>query len=404
MTSLILRQSFRALWRNKLRSVLTLLGIVTGVASFICVVGFGQAGSARVEDQLQNLGDNMIWIEAGSRSRNGVRAGTRGTRSLVLEDAKAIQTQVPLVRELSPNVDGHVLVVYGNENWTTTYRGVTPEYQTIRKWSLRSGTMFTTEDVARAADVCVLGQTAVGNLFHGEDPVGQIIRVNQLPCKVIGAMQPKGASPTGMDQDDFVMMPYTTAQKKITGEFWLDDIFCSAISPGAIAEAQRQITALLRERHHLNAGEDEDFNIRSPEDLIKVQLASAEIFTLLLAGIASLSLLVGGIGIMNIMLVAVTERTREIGIRLAVGATDLDIRLQFLSEAVVISLVGGILGMLSAFGFASLLESSLHWPIQLTYLVVLSGCLFSVGTGILFGYYPADRAARLTPIEALRYE
>jgi putative ABC transport system permease protein len=311
---------------------------------------------------------------------------------------------VPLVRELSPNVDGRVLAVYGNSNWTTTYRGVTPEYQTIRKWALRSGNMFTAEDVATAADVCVLGQTAVENLFHGEESIGQTIRVNQLPCKVVGTMQPKGASPTGMDQDDFVMMPYTTVQKKLTGTFWLDDIFCSAVSPGAIAEAQRQITGLLRERHHLHVGEDEDFNIRSPEDLIKVQLASAEIFTFLLAGIASLSLLVGGIGIMNIMLVAVTERTREIGIRLAVGATDLDIRLQFLSEAVVISLLGGILGMLSAFGFAFLLESSLHWPIQLTYFVVLSGCIFSVGLGVLFGYYPADRAARLTPIEALRYE
>ena len=404
MTSSVLRQSMRALWRSKLRSFLTLLGIVTGVASFICVVGVGNAGSARVVDQLQKLGDNMIWIEAGSRNRNGVRAGARGTRSLVLADVNAIEQQVSLIKMLSPNVDGHTQIVYGNENWGTQFRGVTPEYFEVRKWELKSGSLFTREDVTDSAPVCDLGQTVVDNLFAGEDPVGKTIRVNGLPCKVIGTMVPKGTSPEGRDQDDFVMLPYTTVQKRITGTFWLDDIFCSAVSQDVIPEAQRQIVGLLRERHHLGAAEDDDFNIRAPEELIKAQLATAEIFTLLLGGIASLSLLVGGIGIMNIMLVSVTERTREIGIRLAIGATEGHIRLQFLAEAVAISFLGGILGVLAGYGGSILLERTLHWQLVVTRGVLLGGCFFSVVLGIFFGYYPANRAAQLNPIEALRYE
>ena len=404
MTSTVFRQAFRALWRSKLRSFLTLLGIVTGVGSFICVVGVGKAGSARVEDQLQKLGDNMIWVEAGSRNRNGIRAGARGTRSLVLADAQAIQHEVKLIKMLSPNVDGHMQVVYGNLNWGTQYRGVSPEYFEVRKWELRSGSLFTADDVARASLVCDLGQTVVDNLFPHEDPVGQIIRLNGTPCKVIGTMISKGTSPTGQDQDDFVMLPYTAVQKRLTGTFWLDDIFCSAVSNDVIPEAQRQIIGLLRERHHLGANEDDDFNIRAPEELIKAQLATAEIFTLLLAGIASLSLLVGGIGIMNIMLVSVTERTREIGIRLAVGASETHIRLQFLAEAVVISLLGGIFGVLAGFGGSILLQQTLHWRVIITSAVLWTGFLFSAALGIFFGYYPANRAAQLNPIDALRYE
>ena len=394
----------RALWRNKLRSFLTLLGIVMGVASFICVVGIGSAGSSRVQDQLDKLGNNMIWVEAGSRKSNGVRAGTRGIRTLVIEDARAITEQVPLVKLVSPNVDGHLQVVYGNTNWGTQYRGETPEYLQIRRWELHSGAMFTAEDVNNAALVCVLGETVVESLFGGEEPIGQTIRVNSLPCKVIGTLERKGISATGQDQDDFVLMPYTTVQKKVTGTFWLDDVYCSAISQAAIVPAQRQITNLLRERHHLSPGDDDDFNIRSPEELIRAQLATAEAFTFLLAGTASLSLLVGGIGIMNIMLVSVTERTREIGVRLAVGATEHAVRLQFLSEAVVISVLGGILGVLAGLAGAVGLQNTLHWEIQITQAVALTGCLFSVAMGIFFGYYPANKAAQLNPIEALRYE
>jgi putative ABC transport system permease protein len=404
LTTFIFRQAMRALWRNKLRSFLTLLGIIMGVASFICVVGIGSAGSGRVQEQLEKLGDNMIWVEAGSRKSNGVRAGTRGIRTLVLEDAHAIIEQIPLVKLVSPNVDGHLQVVYGNTNWGTQFRGVSPEYQQIRRWDLHSGAMFTAEDVNSSALVCDIGQTVVDNLFGSEEPIGKVIRVNTLPCKVIGTFERKGISATGQDQDDFVLMPYTTVQKKITGTFWLDDIYCSAVSQTAISEAQRQITNLLRERHHLNAGDDDDFNIRSPEELIRAQLATAEAFTFLLAGTASLSLLVGGIGIMNIMLVSVTERTREIGVRLAVGATERAVRLQFLSEAVVISVLGGILGVATGFAGAMLLQNVLHWEIQITQTVALTGCVFSVFMGVFFGYYPANRAAQLNPIEALRYE
>jgi putative ABC transport system permease protein len=244
----------------------------------------------------------------------------------------------------------------------------------------------------------------VENLFGSEDPLGQTIRVNTLPCKVIGTMERKGTSATGQDQDDFVLMPYTTVQKKVTGTFWLDDMFCSAVTQAAIVPAQRQITNLLRERHHLSPGDDDDFNIRSPEELIRAQLATAEAFTFLLAGTASLSLLVGGIGIMNIMLVSVTERTREIGVRLAVGATEHAVRLQFLSEAVVISVLGGLLGVLTGIGGAIALQNTLHWEIKITQAVALTGCVFSVAMGIFFGYYPANKAAQLNPIEALRYE
>jgi len=404
LISFIFRQALRALWRNKLRSFLTLLGIVMGVASFICVVGIGSAGSSRVQQQLEKLGDNMIWIEAGSRKSNGVRAGSRGIRTLVMEDVHAIVEQVPLVKLVTPNVDGRLQVIYGNTNWGTTYRGVTPEYLQIRRWDVRNGSMFTAEDVNSSALVCVIGQTVIDSLFGGEDPLGKTIRVNTLPCKVIGTLERKGVSATGQDQDDFVLMPYTTVQKKITGTFWLDDVYCSAVSQTAIPEAQRQITSLLRERHHLSAGDDDDFNIRSPEELIRAQLATAQAFTFLLAGTASLSLLVGGIGIMNIMLVSVTERTREIGVRLAVGATEDAIRLQFLSEAVVISVFGGILGVAAGFAGAILLQNTLHWEIQITQTVALIGCLFSVVMGVFFGYYPANRAAQLNPIEALRYE
>ncbi len=404
LISFIFRQALRALWRNKLRSFLTLLGIIMGVASFICVVGIGSAGSNRVQDQLDKLGNNMIWIEAGSRKSNGVRAGTRGIRTLVMEDVHAITEQVPLVKLVSPNVDGHIQAVYGNTNWGTQYRGVTPEYQQIRRWDLHAGTMFTAEDVNSSALVCVIGQTVIDNLFGSEDPIGKTIRVSTLPCKVVGTMERKGISATGQDQDDFVLMPYTTVQKKITGTFWLDDVYCSAISQTAISEAQHQITSLLRERHHLSPGDDDDFNIRSPEELIRAQLATAQAFTFLLAGTASLSLLVGGIGIMNIMLVSVTERTREIGVRLAVGATEHAVRLQFLSEAVVISVLGGILGVLTGLLSAVALQNTLHWEIQITQTVALIGCLFSVFMGVFFGYYPANKAAQLNPIEALRYE
>jgi len=398
------REAFVALTRNWLRSALTILGIAVGVAAFICVVAIGNAGSSRIEEQLQNLGNNFVWIEAGSRNRNGMRAGARGIRSLVLGDALAISEQVPLIRSMSPNVDGHVQVVYGGENWATRYRGVAPEYIQIRRWRLRRGAFFTKADVDAAAPVCVLGQTVIDNLFGSDDPIGATIRIQGLPCKVTGVLQAKGFSAMGQDQDDFVLLPFTTVQKRITGTFWLDDIFCSAVSRDAMSEATRQITSLLRERHHMNPGEDNDFNVRRPEDLIQAQLASSRIMTILLGSIASLSLLVGGIGIMNIMLVSVTQRTREIGVRLAVGATEWDVQLQFLSEAVALSLLGGVLGVLAGLLSSSAVEQLFEFPTRLTPEVFAIAGLFALGVGVLFGYYPARKASQLDPIQGLRYE
>jgi putative ABC transport system permease protein len=400
----IVLEAGAALKRNNVRSALTILGIAVGVGAFICVIAIGNAGTISIERQLQNLGDNFIWVEAGSRSRNGVRYGARGDRTLILQDATAIRDQIPLIKSMSPNVDGHLQVVYQGENWSTQFRGVTPEFLQIRRWNLRLGEFFTGADVDAATPVCVLGQTVVDNLFGNEDPLGKNIRVQSMPCTVVGVLQAKGFSATGQDQDDFIVMPFTTAQKRISGTFWLDDIFCSAVSREAMPEATRQIVALLRERHHLNPAEDDDFNIRRPEDVVQAQLATSRIMTVLLASIASLSLLVGGIGIMNIMLVSVTQRTREIGLRLAVGATEWDVQLQFMSEAVALGLLGGVLGLLSGFLSSGLVANLFQMPTKLSINIFLIASLFSIGIGVLFGYYPARKASQLDPIQGLRYE
>jgi putative ABC transport system permease protein len=397
-------EAMKSLRRNLVRTTLTILGLVVGIAAFICVVGVGRAGSAKVEEQLQKLGDNMIWVEAGSRATNGVRFGTRETKSLTVEDARAILAEIPGIARMSPNVDGHVQLIYGNQNWYSQYRGVGPEYFDIRRWEIQSGSIFTRDDVERDAPVCLLGQTVVDNLFANQDPVGKSIRVQAMPCRVIGTFKPKGASASGQDQDDFIAMPYTTAMKRIAGTDWLDDIYFSATSRAAIPIATHQAVGLLRERHHLHPDEPDDFNIRSPEDVIRAQLQASELFTLLLGITASLALLVGGIGIMNIMLVSVTERTREIGIRLAIGATEGDIQFQFLSEAIAISLLGGLMGVLAGVITSGIFQNTLHWEIKLTpELLIFAGC-FAAALGIFFGYYPSRKASQLDPIEALRYE
>lgn len=399
-----IREALQALVRNRIRSLLTMLGIIMGVGSFICVVAVGNAGSARVKDQLSKVGDNLIWVEAGSRARNGVRIGSRGTKTLTAGDAQAVLEQVPGIKSVSPNVDGRIQAIYGNLNWGTQYRGVSPEFFEIRKWEIRLGAAFNQDDVEKNAPVCVLGQTVALNLFDEEDPIGKTINIKSVPFKVIGVLQGRGYSATGQDQDDFVVMPVTTAQKRITGAEWLDDIFFSANSREEIPEVTRRIVGVMRERHHLRAGDDDDFNIRTPEELIRAQLATANVFTLLLAGAASLSLLVGGIGIMNIMLISVTERTREIGIRLAVGATEQDIQMQFLSEAIVMSLIGGGLGVCAGVLGTFLLQNTLHWEMKLSSEIIMIAGLFSAGVGMFFGYYPARKASQLDPIEGLRYE
>ncbi len=400
----IVREALVALRRNWIRSMLTILGIAVGVGAFVCVVAIGNAGTSRIEDQLRQLGDNFIWIEAGSRARSGVRVGSRGIKTLILNDAKAILEQVPAIKKVSPNVDGRVQVIYAGLNWGTFYRGVTPEFTEIRQWTVRRGAFFTAADVDAAAPVCVLGQTVVDNLFADEDPLDKTIRVKDLPCKVIGVFEAKGMAATGGDQDDFVVLPFTTVQKRLTGTFWLDDIFCSATSREAMPEATREIIGLLRERHHIPPGGEDDFNIRSPEDVIQAQLATSRVLTLLMASIASLSLLVGGIGIMNIMLVSVTQRTREIGVRLALGATEWDVQLQFLSEALVLSALGAFFGLLAGLGSSLLVQRVFQFSAKLTPQILAVGSLFSALIGLLFGFYPARKASRLDPVEALRYE
>ncbi len=400
----VIRVALRALARNKMRTALTMLGIVIGVGAVICTVAIGEGASNQVQEQIRNLGDNIIFVVAGSQSRHGVHMGAEATKRLTLADAKAIEQQSPMVSRVSPGVWSRVQVVYGNQNWNTSVRGVSPAFMEIRRWPVLEGDVFSDRDVDSAANVCLIGRTVIENLFGGEDPLGKTVRVQNLPFRVVGVMAPKGQSPFGRDEDDMLLMPYTTVQKKIAGIDWLNFIMCSAVDAEAIRAAERDIAGLLRQRHRLREDQEDDFMIRSPTDLAEAQAQAGRIMTLLLASIASVSLLVGGIGIMNIMLVSVTERTREIGVRMAVGATEQDVQRQFLSEAVVLSLLGGAVGVLAGVGGSVAVSSMLQWPTQVPPEAIAIAVLFSAGVGIFFGYYPARKAARLDPIEALRYE
>jgi putative ABC transport system permease protein len=400
----VVRVALRALARNKMRTALTMLGIIIGVGAVICTVAIGEGASDQVQEQIRNLGDNIVFISSGSANRGGVRMGAEATKTLTLADAKAIEQSCPLVSRVSPGVGARAQVVYGNQNWNTSIRGVTPEYMEIRRWPLASGGIFSQRDVDAAANVCLLGRTVVENLFENEDPMGKTIRVLNIPFRVVGVLAPRGQSPFGRDEDDTILMPFTTVQKKILGIDWIHYIMCSAVSPEAIYPAQQDIASLMRQRHKLREDQEDDFIIRSPTDLATAQAQAGRIMTLLLASIASVSLLVGGIGIMNIMLVSVTERTREIGVRMAVGATEQDVQRQFLSEAMVLSLLGGTVGVIAGVAGSMAVSSMLQWPTSVPPQAIAIAVLFSAGVGIFFGYYPARKAARLDPIEALRYE
>ena len=400
----VLRVALRALARNKMRTVLTMLGIIIGVGAVICTVAIGEGASNQVQESLRNLGDNIVFVAAGSVNQHGVHMGSAATKTLVLGDAKAIAQQIPLIAKASPGVRAAAQVVYGNQNWYTRIRGVAPEYLDIRRWPVERGSAFTQREVDTAADVCLIGQTVVENLFGNEDPVGQTIRVQNLPFRVIGLLSSKGQSPFGNDEDDTLIMPFTTVQKKIVGIDWLNFVMCSATSREAIYPAEQQLAGLLRERHHLRPDQDDDFIIRSPTDLAEAQAQSGRIMTLLLASIASVSLLVGGIGIMNIMLVSVTERTREIGLRMAVGAKPRNVLMQFLVEAMTLSTIGGALGLCLGVVGSHVVASSLGWTTLVRPDIVVIALVFSAVVGILFGLYPAYKASRLDPIDALRYE
>jgi putative ABC transport system permease protein len=396
--------ALKALAQNKLRTSLTMLGIIIGVGAVICVVAIGEGASASVARAITNIGANMIWVEAGGVNRAGVRTGAFGTKTLTLGDYEAIKEHVPFVTNVTPQADTRVQVVYGNRNWGTSVRGVSPEYLALRGWTVVRGGMYTDVDVERAKPVCVLGQTIVDQLFGSQDPVGEAVRVNNEPCTVVGVLEAKGQSATGQDQDDQFLMPFTTVMKKIKGQPWLDDILCSATSANVVDQAEQDIAALMRERHHIRPGADDDFNLRHPTEIAEAVKQSTQTMEALLAAIASVSLLVGGIGIMNIMLVSVTERTREIGLRLAVGARGRDVLRQFLVEAVMLSLIGGAIGIaLGMFG-AQTIANTFQWPTHVSSNAVAIAFGFSAMIGIFFGYYPALQAARLDPIDALRFE
>jgi putative ABC transport system permease protein len=402
--SAVIRVALRALARNKMRTALTMLGIVIGVGAVICTVAIGEGASNQVQESLRSLGDNLVFISAGSVNRGGLRMGSSSTKTLTAGDARAIRQQLPVIGKLSEGVVSGAQVVYGNQNWFATVRGVGADFLDIRRWPVESGSAFSQREVDTAADVCLIGYTVIQNLFGDGDPVGKVIRVKNLPFRVIGVLTSKGQSAFGQDEDNVLIIPYTTVQKKIAGIDWLNFMMASAVSQDAINPAENQIASLLRERHHLRPNQDNDFIIRSPTDLAQTQAESGRIMTMLLASIASVSLLVGGIGIMNIMLVSVTERTREIGVRMAVGATEQDVQLQFLSEALVLSLLGGSVGVLAGVGASIAVSRMLEWPTQVPPLAIAVAVVVSVGVGVFFGYYPARKAARLDPIEALRYE
>jgi putative ABC transport system permease protein len=400
----VIRVALRALARNKMRTILTMLGIIIGVGAVICTVAIGEGASEQVQQQIQSLGTNMVMVFAGSVNSNGVRMGSQATKTLTADDAYAILAHVPNVAAVSPIAFASVQVVNGNQNWFTRAYGASPEYTQIRNWPVVQGSSFSQRDVDVAANVCVIGHTIVTEIFGDEDPVGKVIRVKSLPFRVLGVLETKGQSPTGEDQDDVMIMPYTTVEKKISGNYWLQLIMVSATSQEVMQQVEDGITALLRQRHHLRTDEDNDFIIRSPNEFAQAAAASSLVMTILLGAIASISLLVGGIGIMNIMLVSVTERTREIGVRMAVGATEEDVQRQFLSEAVVLSSLGGIVGILLGVIGSAIISRILGWSTFVSPSSVVIAAMFSAGVGIFFGYYPARKAARLDPIEALRYE
>ena len=403
---MIIRVAFRALVRNKMRAALTMLGIIIGVSAVIAMVSIGQGASASVQAQIESIGTNLLFVSAGAQNVGGVRSGTgdTGTNTLTVEDLQAIKREVPSVSMVTPNVNARSQLVAGNMNWNTSVTGVSEEYPEIRKWPVASGSFFSDSDVRTAARVIVIGQTLADNLYPGTDPVGQDIRVMNLPFRIVGVMQKKGQDPQGRDQDDVAFAPYTTVQKKVLGRDRVQIAFVSAISQDATYTAQSQITELLRQRHKLTANEPDDFTVRNMTDVAEAANETSKTMTILLACIAGVSLLVGGIGIMNIMLVSVTERTREIGIRMAIGARSSAVRSQFLIESIVLSLTGGTVGIILGVAFSLVIPAFLGWPTLVSMMAIVGSVLFSAAVGIFFGYYPARKAASLDPIEALRYE
>jgi putative ABC transport system permease protein len=401
----ILQTAFRALRRNLMRSLLTGLGIIIGVAAVIAMVAIGNGAKGQVEAQIASMGDNVILIFSGSVTRGGMRSGFGGAGTLTLDDAAAILKEVPGVEAVSPEVSAGIRVAAGGENWGTRLTGVSPEYFDIRRWSFTHGGPFSERDLRIAGKVAVLGDTTAAKLFgDAAAAIGEIVRIRNVPFTVVGTLAVKGVSVIGSDQDDTVVVPYTSAMKRLLGVKTLGRITLSVEKGRPLAPVQDRITELLSQRHRIGQDREVDFFVRSQEEIATMATETSRVMTMLLAAIASVSLVVGGIGIMNIMLVSVTERTREIGIRLAVGARGSDILLQFLIEAITLSVLGGIIGIGVGLGAAKILGSVFKWAIAVTPTPILASFLCSAAVGIFFGFYPARKAAALEPIEALRYE
>jgi len=398
------RIAFKALGRNKMRTALTMLGMIIGVAAVITMVALGTGASAAVEERIKSAGTNLITVNAGNWTQGGVRMGQGASSTLRAEDAEAIR-ELPGVQYVAPAVSTRGQIIAGNQNWSTRIEGTDIDLPLIRSWPTKYGTFFTQQDVSSAAKVAVLGSFVAETLFGPDvDPTGQIIRIRNQPFKVVGVMASKGQQSMGQDQDDSVFVPYTTVQKKLLGVTYIQRIDVSAVSAAEVPNVANRIADLLRVRHKLVPGDPDDFTIRTLEEMAEVRTQAMQTMTMLLAAIAGVSLVVGGIGIMNIMLVSVTERTREIGLRMAIGARSRDVLFQFLVEAVVISLFGGLIGLALGYGLSETVKRVLQWPSQVPPEAIAMAFGFAAATGIFFGFYPASKAARLDPIEALRYE
>jgi putative ABC transport system permease protein len=401
------RIALRALVANKMRSALTMLGIIIGVGAVITMIAVGSGAQRRIADQIASMGSNLLIVMSGSSTSGGMRFGAGTVPTLTADDAKAIQTEIPGVKYTAPSINGVAQVVYGNQNWSTIITGLTPEALYIRDWPVAAGRAFTQQDIDGATKVCLLGNTVAENLFGGIDPLGQIVRIKKVPFTVVGLLTPKGQSTWGQDQDDFIFVPLTIAQKQLFGMQFpgmVRTISIQAKGPEVMKEVEEQVTDLLRQRHRIQPNQENDFTVRNLTEVMSSAEESAKVMSLLLGAIASISLIVGGIGIMNIMLVSVTERTREIGIRIAVGAKGKDILLQFLIESLVLSLIGGTLGIGIGMAGTLVLSSFTKWPVLFSIEAILLSFLFSGSVGVFFGFYPARKASLLNPIEALRYE
>ena len=401
--------ALRALRVNRLRSALTMLGIIIGVGAVIAMVAVGSGATARIQEQIQSIGSNLIIVLPGSITSNGIRLGSGAVSTLTEDDARAIAAECQAVAAVAPTVRGGAQIVYGNNNWATSIQGVTPDYMTIRDYTMMSGQFFTSQDVDSAAKVAVLGDTVVRNLFGDGDPIGQVVRIKNVPFTVAGVLTPKGQSPSGQDQDDIVLLPISTAKQKVIGANKANarsvgSLMVQAVGPAQMQQAQAQMEELLRERHRVQPGQEDDFTVRNLTEVFAAQETSSRVMSILLGAIASVSLIVGGIGIMNIMLVSVTERTREIGLRQAVGAKTRDILSQFLVEAVTLSILGGIVGIVMGVMTSIAISHFAHWSTLVSPMSILMAFVFSALVGVFFGYYPARKAAFLDPIEALRYE